>query len=655
MTINKTAVPYKKTPVSSKESWDSSVAIKGVKEWATKENGEMDWGKYRKAFAWYDASEPEKQGSYKLPHHEVVDGTLKVNKQGVVAAYSAMRGARGGVNMPQEDRKKVMNHIMKHYDDCGMERPEEMMKTQVMKAEQLTNYNKYIWIKTGTEKFLLTDSDVVLQLQDKSAGVAYYYKTEPKNIVIWRFIKSKGWTEETANQYVLAAYSMLGKSQAMELVKNLNEFDGENYMTKSQREAVHEFVSKNVEFNLPGLVKQKEYEMATDTKEKMKKLAELSNMEFHSFIDEAQKERLQIVRNADKFKADEQKGFKFHAQLQAYKIVEKDENGKNQERWMLKATFTSNKADLHWDVTSKAAIEKAVADLQGKVIPIRFEHQSEDYGYWETFKTYEKDGILYGLAEGELDSSLSRSKDLWKEIFEYGKEFAVSYGGEWMQMHYEKTDEDGEDYDILRIFDEIVIKEISLTTRPANPDTTLEALNKYAGRLERHLDLQELSKFTDLKAMKKNADQDKEKLTPEATDNKETEEKKPETAGEPTVEPKEEKQPEADPKAKPDSEKEEEADKEKPETDAKPEEKKEEKSATELLHGILKEMKELVKQNTELAKRVAALEEKPEKPTPVLNNKEEKSDQGDESEQKKNFPFMTSIAKALEEKGIIQG
>jgi hypothetical protein len=101
---------------------------------------------------------------------------------------------------------------------------------------------------------------------------------------------------------------------------------------------------------------------------------------------------------------------------------------------------------------------------------------------WDTFKTDEIDGVLYGYAEGELYQKYSRTKDLWHDIYDLGKQFAASYGGHWIDYHL-FMDEGTEDL-VLRVFDEVVFDEISLTTRPANPDTALEVLNKYAVKLE---------------------------------------------------------------------------------------------------------------------------------------------------------------------------
>ncbi len=71
---------------------------------------------------WYDAENPDAKQSYKLPHHRQSDKHLIW--RGVMAAMGVLLGARGGVDIPEADRKGVYNHLAKHYDDFGKTAPE---------------------------------------------------------------------------------------------------------------------------------------------------------------------------------------------------------------------------------------------------------------------------------------------------------------------------------------------------------------------------------------------------------------------------------------------------------------------------------------------------------------------------------------------------
>jgi len=71
---------------------------------------------------WYDSEKPDVKGSYKLPHHKAKGHA--VVWRGVAAATGVLFGARGGVNIPDSDRKGCYNHLVKHYKEFDKEPPE---------------------------------------------------------------------------------------------------------------------------------------------------------------------------------------------------------------------------------------------------------------------------------------------------------------------------------------------------------------------------------------------------------------------------------------------------------------------------------------------------------------------------------------------------
>lgn len=73
-------------------------------------------------FAWSANNPPKSFADLKLPHHD--PKTHKVVWRGVVAAMAALMGARGGVDIPEEDKKRVYQHLAKHYEEFGKEPPE---------------------------------------------------------------------------------------------------------------------------------------------------------------------------------------------------------------------------------------------------------------------------------------------------------------------------------------------------------------------------------------------------------------------------------------------------------------------------------------------------------------------------------------------------
>lgn len=87
------------------------------------------WDASVTAHAWVDPSAdpehdpPQRKSAYKLPHHELVDGRIRVVWRGVVAALAVVNGGRGGVDIPETDRRRVYDHLASHYRQFGEEPP----------------------------------------------------------------------------------------------------------------------------------------------------------------------------------------------------------------------------------------------------------------------------------------------------------------------------------------------------------------------------------------------------------------------------------------------------------------------------------------------------------------------------------------------------
>ncbi len=125
----KGATSFADLPLAPEDtSWDASKARQNVAKWASPDgSGDKDkinWAKYRKAFFWYDSEDVENFRAYKLPFADVLDGRLKAVWKGVAASMAVLLGARGGVDIPDADRKPVYKHIVKYYKKFDKEPPE---------------------------------------------------------------------------------------------------------------------------------------------------------------------------------------------------------------------------------------------------------------------------------------------------------------------------------------------------------------------------------------------------------------------------------------------------------------------------------------------------------------------------------------------------
>lgn len=106
------AIPYKKTPLAPEsQSWDGPAEVTK----ATVDD-------LRAMCAWVDESAPDIESSYKLAHH-MAGGQHECVWRGVAQCMSIMFGGRGGVDMPDSERRAVYNHLAAHYRDFDKEPP----------------------------------------------------------------------------------------------------------------------------------------------------------------------------------------------------------------------------------------------------------------------------------------------------------------------------------------------------------------------------------------------------------------------------------------------------------------------------------------------------------------------------------------------------
>ena len=123
------AVPPHSSPKAPEDrEWDWHGTAESDKANAITEHG--GWEAFANAHAWFDPDEepehdpPQERQAYKLPHHELLDGRLRVVWAGVRSAMQVMAGARGGVDIPEADRKGVYQHLAAHYEQFDKEPPD---------------------------------------------------------------------------------------------------------------------------------------------------------------------------------------------------------------------------------------------------------------------------------------------------------------------------------------------------------------------------------------------------------------------------------------------------------------------------------------------------------------------------------------------------
>lgn len=112
------ALPIHHTETSP-AAWDASTQLKRLGDSPTE-------AALRTMHAWIDPdADPATKTAYKLPHHEVsAEGRIgPANMRACSSAIGVLNGARGGVDIPAEDRERVHAHLAAHMKDAGMEAP----------------------------------------------------------------------------------------------------------------------------------------------------------------------------------------------------------------------------------------------------------------------------------------------------------------------------------------------------------------------------------------------------------------------------------------------------------------------------------------------------------------------------------------------------
>ena len=119
---SKTAVPFQDLPLAGKSrAWDSTAAIARVRAATGSEDAPSS--RYKRAFLWYDRENQGDFGAYKLPIADIVNGTLTAIPRAIFAAAAALKGARGGVDIPAADRRGVIRNLERYYSKLQMDSP----------------------------------------------------------------------------------------------------------------------------------------------------------------------------------------------------------------------------------------------------------------------------------------------------------------------------------------------------------------------------------------------------------------------------------------------------------------------------------------------------------------------------------------------------
>ncbi|MHB8871239.1 MAG: HK97 family phage prohead protease [Candidatus Doudnabacteria bacterium] len=188
--IEEKSVGSSSLPISESSSWDGNSAVNAMREYAGGKDN-MDWGKYAKGFAYFDSSNKEDFGSYKLPFADIIDGKLTAVWGGVNAAMAAINGARQNMTISDSDREKAYNLLDKYYNKFGKEAPEfqksfeiqEEKSNMVIESNLDDKFKEILEEIKSIRAYVDEKIEKTLKFPEENADKVYTEKVEEKDVI----------------------------------------------------------------------------------------------------------------------------------------------------------------------------------------------------------------------------------------------------------------------------------------------------------------------------------------------------------------------------------------------------------------------------------------------------------------------------------------
>lgn len=130
--------------------WDGDAAASRVLAWASGEDGEVDAGRLGSAFLWRDPdANPATLAAYKLGIADLYqrDGgqRLEIVPRAVFAVAGVLQGARGGVDIPEEEQAELRYRVSRLYRRLGEEFDERMVAPWDEEEDDMDDLEASAW------------------------------------------------------------------------------------------------------------------------------------------------------------------------------------------------------------------------------------------------------------------------------------------------------------------------------------------------------------------------------------------------------------------------------------------------------------------------------------------------------------------------------
>lgn len=113
ITALKTVTGFRNLSLAARnQKWSRKIAIQNIRE----HTGSKDKPSrsYRNYFMWYDKENATNFTAYKLPYADWIGGDFKAVPRALIAIKAAIGGARGGVDIPEKEKTKILAHVERY-------------------------------------------------------------------------------------------------------------------------------------------------------------------------------------------------------------------------------------------------------------------------------------------------------------------------------------------------------------------------------------------------------------------------------------------------------------------------------------------------------------------------------------------------------------
>ena len=153
-----------------------------------------------------------------------------------------------------------------------------------------------------------------------------------------------------------------------------------------------------------------------------------------------------------------------------------DEKGNEIEEKFVTGAASSTDVDLRGDSMTPKCLKIMADSLKQHILHLNAEHDTSwqsELGSLETLKVNSRNQLIM---EAKLNR-MSKSKDLWYALTELHKKLGLSIGG-YVKEYEMVKDGKGEDESWRRVFKNIELDHIAVTSSPANPKTWVDVIAK---------------------------------------------------------------------------------------------------------------------------------------------------------------------------------